>query len=69
MEENCVFCKIVNKKINSNIVYENDEIIAFHDINPAAPVHVLVIPKRHISSLTELSNEDEILIRKNIHGN
>lgn len=58
----CIFCKIINKEIPSNIVYEDNEILAFRDINPAAPVHILVIPKRHISSLVDLKEEDELLI-------
>lgn len=60
----CIFCKIVNKEIPSNIVYEDEEILAFRDINPVAPVHILVIPKKHIESLLALSKEDEILIGK-----
>jgi diadenosine tetraphosphate (Ap4A) HIT family hydrolase len=55
----CIFCKIANKEIPGNIVYEDEEIIAFHDLEPQAPVHVLVIPKRHIGSLDELSESSE----------
>lgn len=62
--EDCIFCKIVNKQIPSDIVYEDDEIIAFKDINPAAPIHILVIPKKHIPSLVEIKKEDEALIGK-----
>lgn len=62
--ENCIFCKIIKKEIPSSIVYEDDEILAFRDINPAAPVHILVIPKKHISSLIDLSKEDELVIGK-----
>ena len=58
----CIFCKIINREIPANIVYEDDEIIAFKDIEPVAPIHILVIPKKHISSLTELSKEDEAVI-------
>ena len=54
----CIFCKIANKEIPSNIVYENDTVIAFHDLDPKAPVHVLVIPKKHISSWNGLSTAD-----------
>ena len=57
--EDCVFCKIVDGKIPSNKVFENDEILAFKDINPAAPIHILVIPKKHINSLADLSEEDK----------
>ena len=60
----CIFCKIIKKEIPSNIVYEDDKIIAFRDINPLAPVHILVIPKKHISSLIDLKEEDELVIGK-----
>jgi histidine triad (HIT) family protein len=49
---NCLFCKIVAKQIPSSIVYEDDDLLAFKDINPAAPVHLLVIPKRHVATLS-----------------
>lgn len=62
--EDCLFCKIIKGEIPSNIVYEDDEILAFRDINPQAPVHVLVIPKKHISSLVDLKPEDETLVGK-----
>lgn len=57
---NCLFCKIANKEIPSEIVFENDDIMAFNDINPQSPVHVLIIPKTHISSLNQidLSNSE-----------
>lgn len=58
----CIFCKIINREIPAEIVYEDDEIIGFKDIDPAAPVHILVIPKKHISALTELTQEDEAVI-------
>ena len=60
----CIFCKIIKGKIPSTKVYEDDEILAFRDINPLAPVHVLVIPKKHISSLVELQPEDETIVGK-----
>ena len=60
----CIFCKIINKEIPSSIVYEDDEILAFKDINPVAPVHILVIPKKHIASLIDLNKEDELIIGK-----
>jgi len=60
----CIFCRIIKKEIPSNIVYEDDEILAFRDINPVAPVHILVIPKKHISSVIELTEEDALLIGK-----
>lgn len=61
MKEDCIFCKIINNEIPSTRVYEDDTIIAFNDINPIAPVHILVVPKVHINSLMELEN-NELLI-------
>ena len=58
----CIFCKIVDGKIPSAKVYEDDEILAFKDISPARPVHVLVIPKRHITSLATVTAEDAPLL-------
>lgn len=52
----CIFCKIANKEIKSSIVYEDESIIAFDDINPQAPVHVLVVPKKHVSNIMELKD-------------
>ena len=60
----CIFCKIIDKEIPANIVYEDEEFIAFEDINPLAPVHILVIPKFHISSLKEISSENYIKFSK-----
>ena len=60
----CIFCKIINKEIPSTIVYEDSEIIAFRDINPVTPIHILVIPKKHIESLIDLKQDDELLIGK-----
>lgn len=51
--DNCIFCKIAAKQIPAAIVYEDDELLAFKDINPAAPVHLLVIPKQHLSTLSD----------------
>ena len=62
--EDCLFCKIIRKEIPSDIVYEDDEILAFRDIHPVAPVHILVIPKKHISAVTELTKEDEAIVGK-----
>ena len=58
----CLFCKIANKEIESSIVYEDEKIVAFNDINPQAPVHILVIPKRHIPTLLTVKDEDRDLI-------
>jgi len=60
----CVFCLIGQKKIPSQVVYEDDDVYAFKDINPEAPVHILIIPKKHIPSLLELDEEDMVLVSK-----
>jgi histidine triad (HIT) family protein len=60
----CIFCKIVDGKIPATKVYEDEDILAFNDINPARPVHVLVIPKRHITSLATVSVEDGPVLGK-----
>ena len=59
---NCLFCKIVKKEIPAQIVHENDHVVAFHDIRPVTPTHVLVIPKKHIVGMHELSREDAPLV-------
>ncbi len=60
--EDCVFCKIIKGEIPSEKVYEDDKVIAFKDIQPAAPIHVLVIPKKHIEKLIDVTEEDRHLI-------
>jgi len=62
--DDCLFCKIIKGEIPSNKVYEDDEILAFKDINPIAPVHILVIPKKHIACAKDIQKEDEALIGK-----
>lgn len=52
----CIFCKIMRKEIPSEIVYENDKVLAFKDVNPQAPYHILFIPKRHVTSVAELDD-------------
>jgi len=59
MSENCLFCKIIKGEIPSFKVYEDDEVFAFKDINPQAPVHIVIVPKRHISSLGEAVDGDK----------
>jgi len=53
----CLFCKIINKEIPANIIAENENFLAFHDINPKAPVHILAIPKLHVDSFDDVSGE------------
>jgi histidine triad (HIT) family protein len=58
----CLFCRIVKREIPASIVYEDDQVVAFNDINPQAPTHVLVVPKRHIASLNDLQAEDDQIV-------
>ncbi|MCS7200196.1 MAG: histidine triad nucleotide-binding protein [Caldimicrobium sp.] len=58
----CVFCRIINKEIPAKIVYEDEKVLAFHDINPQAPFHILVIPKKHISTLLDLDESDKEIL-------
>lgn len=60
--EDCVFCKIIKGEIPAQKVYEDDLVLSFKDINPGAPVHVLIIPKKHISSINNLSKEESGII-------
>lgn len=62
MPNDCIFCKIVAGEIPATRVYEDEHVLAFNDINPVAPVHVLVIPKRHLSSVNDLRAEDSALL-------
>ena len=57
MPEGCVFCKIVNKEIPAGIVYEDDLLVAFHDISPQVPAHILIVPKEHIPSVNDVTEE------------
>ena len=60
----CLFCKIVEGKIPAKKVYEDDDVVAFDDIQPQAPVHVLVIPKKHVATLNDLAPEDDAVTGK-----
>jgi histidine triad (HIT) family protein len=57
--DDCVFCKIINKEIDSKIEYEDDLVVSFHDINPRAKTHLLVIPKKHIPMVKDMEDIDE----------
>lgn len=62
--DNCLFCKIAAKQIPSSIVYEDDDLLAFKDIHPAAPVHLLIIPKLHVATLSECNESHAPLLGK-----
>ncbi len=58
----CLFCKIASRAIPAALVHEDDQLVAFRDINPQAPTHVLIIPRRHISTLDELEADDDVTV-------
>jgi histidine triad (HIT) family protein len=60
----CLFCKIRDGEIQGDIVFEDDDVLAFNDVNPQAPVHVLIIPKKHISTTNDLTDADEAVMGK-----
>ncbi len=62
MVEDCIFCKIVNRQIPSEFLYEDDDCVVIRDIKPHAPVHLLILPKRHIRSVNDLEQQDSQLV-------
>lgn len=58
----CIFCMIANKEIPAKVVFEDDQLLCFHDLEPQAPVHVLIIPKKHITSMDDVTDEDKELL-------
>jgi histidine triad (HIT) family protein len=58
----CIFCRILKREIPSNIAHEDDLVTVIHDVNPAAPVHLLAIPRKHIENLNDVSEEDQALL-------
>lgn len=64
MPDNCLFCKIANKTTPSEFLYEDDAIVVFKDINPEAPVHLLIVPKQHIRSVNDLTVDDQAIMGK-----
>ena len=58
----CLFCKIINRQIPGSIVYEDEHVLAFNDIHPQAPTHVLIVPKRHIDSLNDIEPDDDQIV-------
>ena len=67
MSENCLFCKIIKGEIPSKKIYEDDDVFAFYDIAPQAPVHFLVVPKRHIATIMDMKPEDCELVGKMLY--
>ena len=62
MEKDCIFCKIVKGEIPTTFLYKNDDLVVFRDINPHAPVHILIVPTRHIRSVNDLMEEDAKIV-------
>ncbi len=66
MENDCIFCKIINGEIPSEFLYKNDTLVVFKDINPQAPVHLLIVPLKHIRSINDLTQEDKEIVSEMI---
>lgn len=62
MSSDCLFCKIINREVPTRFLYKDDDYVVFRDIKPAAPVHLLLVPRRHIRSINDLQKEDESII-------
>lgn len=62
--DNCIFCKIAARQIPSKFIYEDDDLMAFHDINPAAPVHFLIVPKQHVATLGDCGESHAAMLGK-----
>ena len=66
MEKDCLFCKIAHGQMGTEFLFENDSLVVFRDINPHAPVHLLIVPKRHIRSINDLTPEDHAILAEMI---
>ena len=66
--DDCLFCKIINQEIPSEITFQDDQITIFKDINPAAPVHLLIVPNKHIASVQEMEEGDDLILGKLFSG-
>ena len=66
MKKDCIFCKIVNGEIPTKFLFENDTLVVFKDINPQAPVHLLIVPRKHIRSINDLTEEDKKIVSETI---
>jgi histidine triad (HIT) family protein len=60
--EGCIFCRIARRKVPAKLIHEDDQSVAFHDLSPKAPIHVLIIPRRHLANLAEASAADEAVL-------
>ena len=66
MGKGCIFCDIINGKTGTKLLYENDTLVVFKDINPSAPVHLLIVPRKHIRSANDLKEEDQRIVSEMI---
>ncbi len=64
MEKECIFCNIINRKLPSEFLYEDDTVVVFKDIHPHAPIHLLIVPKKHIEGIQAVEKEDERVLGK-----
>jgi histidine triad (HIT) family protein len=62
MEPGCIFCNIVNGKTSTDLLFENEHVVVFRDINPHAPVHLLIVPRRHIRSINDVTAQDQPIV-------
>jgi len=60
--DDCIFCKIARKEVPAKLIYEDEQVVAFHDINPQAPIHILLVPRKHIASLHDCAEADAALM-------
>ncbi|MCK5654021.1 MAG: HIT domain-containing protein, partial [Dehalococcoidia bacterium] len=67
MNKDCIFCRIISGEFQSDILYQDDEVIALRDINPQAPTHILIMPKAHIPSLAEITMDHQTLVGHLVH--
>ena len=66
MEKECIFCNIINRKLPSEFLYEDDTVVVFKDIHPHAPIHLLIVPKKHIRSINDLGEDDKSIVSETI---
>ncbi len=66
MKKECIFCNIINRKLPSEFLYEDDTVVVFKDIHPHAPIHLLIVPKKHIRSINDLEEDDKSIVSETI---
>ncbi|MDP6180918.1 MAG: HIT domain-containing protein, partial [Desulfatiglandales bacterium] len=66
MEKECIFCNIINRKLPSEFLYEDDTVVVFKDIHPRAPIHLLIVPKKHIRSINDFGEDDKSIVSDTI---